>query len=161
MKFKSFLWFLSSLLLLVIQSLWVFFLPVKWCCITITIFDCCFLSFLFVSSLQMSATNRLYHCLNFKYFAERSYYRYISLFLPWPLLARLCGVTIPSSFIPEQWRRITITVVYCYFFIFICFLLMDECEHSSWSLIVKKVLYRAIISSLYIIVSYTTPVGPK
>ena len=71
--------------------------------------------FLFFPSSRISAPT-LFDSIFFPdYFAERSYYRYISLFLMWPLLERCRGVTFSRIFIPEQCDRITVTVVYCYF----------------------------------------------
>ena len=64
-------------------------------------------------------------------------------------------------FIAEQWRPMTITSVYCCFVFFLCFRLVDECDHSSWSLILYQALWRAIISLLYIIISYMTPIGSE
>ena len=63
------------------------FLPERWCCITVTVDDCCCLSFVFVSSqvwiwplvfgffpsLWMSATTHYDHLWHLKYFADWYY----------------------------------------------------------------------------------------
>ena len=77
---------------------------------------------------------------------------YIIIFCTWPVLARFCSFTLSRNFIPAQWHHITVAMVYCYFFLFFCFLLVDECDHSLWSLITSEVLFWAIILSLYIII---------
>ena len=54
----------------------------------------------FVYSSNMSATTCWYHWLHQKYFSEKSYYCYISLFHSRPLSAWLRGVTFSRNFIP-------------------------------------------------------------
>ena len=65
------------------------FIPDQFFHITVTMVYCClFLSF-FIYYFWMSATNCWDHWFCRKYFYERSYYRYISLFHSRPLLAWL------------------------------------------------------------------------
>ena len=124
------------------------------------LYHCChglllFLSFFFAYSSWMSVTNRWYHWLHQKYFFERSYYLYISLFCAWPLSTWLCGVTFYRDFLPEQWRHIT--VVMGVFVFFLCFILTDECDYSLGSLITSEAIFWAIILSLYITYSLRDP----
>ena len=70
--------------------------------------------YLFVSSSRMSAITCYGFWLLQKYFVERSYYHYTSLFFTRPLSSWLRSVTSSWDFIPYQWRCITVAVCFCY-----------------------------------------------
>ena len=111
-----------------------------------------FLLYLFISSSRMIAITHWYHWLHRKYFADWSYYLYISSFLTWPLSSRLYGVTFSSNFISAQWRRITIAMYYCCFlcFFFVYSSCMSDMTHWDhwlhWKYFSEQSHYRYISS---------------
>ena len=86
-------------------TLYSYLIPAQWWHITVTMVYC-FFSYFFVSSSRMGATTHYDHWLHMKYISEWSYYGYI------PLLDRLRGFKFYSDFIPEKWRRITVTTIF-------------------------------------------------
>ena len=92
-----------------------FFLPAQWWRITVTVVGCYFC--LFSLFTPHGLVRPLVGVTDFigSTFLKRLSYQYISLFPIWPLLARLCVVILSRNLIPAQWRRITVSMVYCCF----------------------------------------------
>ena len=92
------------------------FIPVGWRCITIFFF---FSFFFFSSRVSASICFDCRFCQ--QHFTERSYYRFILLFLMWFLFAWWHSVTFSRVFIPVKWCCITITVFNFLSYLFVSF----------------------------------------